>query len=81
MIPFPYTMAGLGGSSFDPVTLFAGGEKGVLYDFTATANLYQDSARTTPVTARRRRQPRSRRIAAMPISTASTTSFPPPRST
>lgn len=51
MIPFPYTMAGLGGSVFDPATLFAAGEKGVLYDFTVAANLFQDSARTTPVTA------------------------------
>lgn len=51
MIPFPYTMAGLGGAHFNPASLFASGEKGVAFDFSDASKLYQDSARTTPVTA------------------------------
>ena len=42
-----------GGSSipWTPTKLFAAGEKGGLWDFSTLANLYQDSAGTTPCTA------------------------------
>lgn len=36
---------------WSPTTLFAAGEAGGLWDFTTLANLYQDSAGTTPCTA------------------------------
>lgn len=37
--------------SFDPVTLFAGGKQGVLYDPSKLSSLWQNAARTIPVTA------------------------------
>ena len=37
--------------AWTPTTLFAAGEAGGLWDFTTLANLYQDSAGTTPCTA------------------------------
>ena len=42
---------GAGPASLDPDKLFAAGEAGGLWDFTTLANLYQDSAGTTPCTA------------------------------
>lgn len=37
--------------SFDPLSLFSGGEQGAWYDPSDLSTLWQDSARTTPVTA------------------------------
>ncbi len=37
--------------SFDPLSLYASSEKGVVLDLTDMTRLYQDSARTSPVTA------------------------------
>lgn len=47
-------LRGTGGvtlSIFDPLSLFAAGEKGVWFDPTDISTLFQDSAGTTPVTA------------------------------
>lgn len=41
----------LGGAVFDPVSLFASGEKGIVLDPSNIATLFQDSAGTVPVTA------------------------------
>ena len=44
---------GLGHNSavpFSPLSLFANGEKGAWYDFTDTANIFSDTAGTTPIT-------------------------------
>lgn len=41
---------GFGSSVFDPVTLFAGGKQGVLYDPSKLSSLWQNAARTIPVT-------------------------------
>ena len=41
----------LGEASWSPTSLFASGEQGGLWDFSSLANLYQDSAGTTPCTA------------------------------
>lgn len=42
---------GFGLSVFDPVSLFAGGKQGVLYDPSKLASLWQNAERTIPVTA------------------------------
>ena len=43
--------AGARAVAWSPTTLFAAGEKGGLWDFSTLANLYKDSAGTTPCTA------------------------------
>lgn len=48
--PVAGVIAGGGGDSFNPASLFAGGKKGFVLDLSMTTGLYQDSARTTPVT-------------------------------
>lgn len=40
-----------GAEPFDPASLFAAAEQGAVYDFTDETTLYQDTGRTTPVTA------------------------------
>lgn len=43
--------AGAGDMTALVKAMFAGGEKGVMFDFTRASNLFTDSARTTPVTS------------------------------
>jgi len=38
-----------GGASFDPATLFANGEKGAVWDYTAESAIFQDAAAATPI--------------------------------
>lgn len=42
---------GVGAVAWEPSALFGSGEKGVAYDLSTSSGLFQDSARTTPVTA------------------------------
>lgn len=47
--PIPYKP--FGGTGFSPLSLFANGEQGVLYDMSNAASRFQDSAGTVPVVA------------------------------
>lgn len=51
MFLIPRNVALLGGTSFNPTSLFANGEKGLFYDFQNTAALFSDTSLTTPATS------------------------------